>query len=436
MNRKNDEQNRQAEVHEAEYTGNQRRAIQAFATLRLLNQNNDAFSLRETMERIREMHDSFQRWENSGALIRDIAVRLSDGKEIAMDQSQFTNLSLCGVHFRNAFLPNTVLHVYKKADEQFEEVQLLAVELRGISHRGYNYTNTYKNGQTLALKAERCKDGQFYITVECSDPEPERAKGASGSLNRILPYVVTAGLLALQTRLSMMFRVSRPSPSLAYGVAVISVLALIFTSRHPGNGEVQNGSPAPRISSSQVGETAKLHKAQNFDELHISDNVTKEEKSVRRNRRQPLQSSLNVTSLNQGGTQVLIVPSDEAQGVTAKREIVVSTTVDTDAEMVETLRSAFVRALENTQYFLVRTDSTRKQPEYRLDLRFVKKNGFEGVIFAEFYDEQGGLAWYGNTECRQFREAKFFNDASQALVSDILYSLNRHSSNTMASGLE
>jgi hypothetical protein len=141
----------------------------ALETLRLLNDKNNPLSLRQAIEHARNLAQTFALWEQSGTLIKDIVVRLSDGQEIAVDQSNVSNL--CGLHFRNAFPADSVLHVWKKADDQFGEVPLLSLSLRDVHPNGYQYENTYKNGQTLSLNVTRYADGQFYISVDCSAKE-------------------------------------------------------------------------------------------------------------------------------------------------------------------------------------------------------------------------------------------------------------------------
>jgi len=442
MNKRTNEQDSQAEIEEfnaADYKAMnelQKKVVRAFATLRLLSDKDKPLSVTGAIERAHALEDSFRRWEESGALIKDIAVRLSDGKEIAMDQSQ-TSLSLCGVHFRNSFPPSTVLHVYKKADEQFEEVQLLALELRGISNRGYRYKSTYKNRQTLAFTAERCKDGQFYIMVECTDPKPEKARGASGALNLIGPSVLTAGLLALKTKCGGFFRQLRPNPIMAYGVAILSVGALVVTSIHSRN---RDDPTVVTTSAVNTHKTLSVPANNSLGHVAIMETVVSKARVTanRRNYRHvtPLQYEVEVNTSTEPEAQMPIDSGDEIEGTLTRREIYVTTGLDGNMDANEVLRKAFVRALESTEHFLVLTDTQVNRQGYRVDLHFARKNGSNGVLFAEFYDEKGGLAWFGNTDCHQIPQGRLFEEASQALVADFVSSLNSSKRNLTGAGLD
>jgi hypothetical protein len=154
---------------QADCSHEEEQVTRALGTLRLLIDKDDPLSLRETIARARELAETYVRWEQSGALIKDLAVRLSDGQEIAVDQSNLA--SVCGLHFRDAFPADAVLHVWKKVDKQFGEVELLSLPLKDVQANGYNYKKIYKNGQTLLLRVGRCSDGQFDISVDYTEKE-------------------------------------------------------------------------------------------------------------------------------------------------------------------------------------------------------------------------------------------------------------------------
>lgn len=172
MSEKDDAVNSQSDTLNLNYPTTdteKRKVMRALETLRLLNDKNNPLPLSQAITHARALAEVYMQWEKSEALIKDIVVRLSDGQEIAMEQSKVS--SLCGLRIRNTFDPQAVLHIWKKADHQFDEVQLLSLSLSGVDVNGYRYEKTYKNGQTLSLKVEMCTDGQLYISVNFTATE-------------------------------------------------------------------------------------------------------------------------------------------------------------------------------------------------------------------------------------------------------------------------
>lgn len=218
----------QHEHHDSERAGckdAEARVSQALATLRLLSDKNNTLSLGDVIGRARALAEVYADWEKSGTLIKDIVVRLSDGREIAVDQSNVA--SLCGLHFRNAFPPSAILQVWKKADEFFgKEVQLLSLALQNVPASGYNFEKTYKNGQTLSLAVQPQKDGQLYISVDCTQPE-ERVMVATQRNYSWMPLLVPAALTL--GKLGSLLRNWRPAPTLgiAFRVGLVITTGLL-----------------------------------------------------------------------------------------------------------------------------------------------------------------------------------------------------------------
>jgi hypothetical protein len=172
MTEKNDAVHGQSDNPDPNYSATgveETKVARALETLRLLDDEKNPFSLGQAIEHARVLAEAYMRWEESGALIKDIVVRLSDGHEVFMDQSSIS--SQCGLRIRNKFEPGTVLHLWKKADSQFDEVQLLSFPLSNVDADGYRFEKRYKNCQTLSLKVEKCDDGQFEICVDCASEE-------------------------------------------------------------------------------------------------------------------------------------------------------------------------------------------------------------------------------------------------------------------------
>ncbi len=227
------------------------RVLRALETLRLLNDENNPLSLRQAIARARELAATYTLWEQSGAPLKDIVVRLPDGQEIAMDQSKAA--SLCGFHFRELFPPDAVLHVWKKADEEFGEVQLLSLALRDVRAGGYSCKRTYKNGQTLSLKVERCADGQFHISVDCA--AKQQAASPSRKLRGWLPLLAPA-VMALSRLSSFLFKprppyrprwALRPGAAFAAGVMITTAACLLLLLNAAG-GDFDSKGVAPVVT--------------------------------------------------------------------------------------------------------------------------------------------------------------------------------------------
>jgi hypothetical protein len=144
----------------------------------------------------------------------------------------------------------------------------------------------------------------------------------------------------------------------------------------------------------------------------------------------PLQYVVQVDISSEPEAQTPNDSGKETEAIFTRSGIYVTTSVDDKTHTNQVLLKVFVRALESTKHFLVltdapvKTDTPVKRQGYRVDLHFARKNGSQGVLFAEFYDEKGGLAWFGNTDCHQVPSGKLFDEASQALVADFVSSLN------------
>ena len=136
----------------------------ALGTLRLLNDAQNPRPLGDALREARRLADSYARWEESGALIKQIRVCLSDGQKITMEQS--TVSGLCGLHIRRAFDPDAVLQIWKKGNDPFDEVLLLSFMPGNMDRDVYQYQKRYRNGQILSLRVEPCANEQLDISVD------------------------------------------------------------------------------------------------------------------------------------------------------------------------------------------------------------------------------------------------------------------------------
>jgi hypothetical protein len=467
------------DLDQADCGNAERRVALAFGTLRLLIDKDDPPSLRETIVHARQMAENYVHWEQSGALIKDVAVRLSDGQEIAVDQSNIA--SVCGLRFRNAFMPNAVLHIWKKADKQFGEVQLLSLTLQDVRANGFNYKKTYQNGQTLFLRIARCLDGQFEISVDYTEKErammmPSRHSG----------WLVALGSATVCALLKLRFLLSsthpRPRRSFLSTAALITVLvfaavgcglamhslwnvigsikSITVRSQAPSSGQttpVQHNSASPTTDTSNVEQAMASNEAQSSI---VKGRITMPEQASKGNQLQKIglkdesgtilpKDAHRVSSMaatksgsvfdldKEGQARLTAWPFDSrkpaswdlkrvAQSqteVTGDEQTIIYVRTDSKDHHVsdEDLRTITVSALEHTNYFFVMTeDKVPKQGDLTLDIRLAQKKDAHGVLLAELYDDQGQLLWNGDQNCSEAAFGPHLEVATQQLVAEML----------------
>lgn len=204
--------------------GRDARVAAALKALALLDDGSARFAPGPVIARARGLAETYARWRRSGALIKDIIIRLSDGQEMALGRTK--SGGLCGVRLRDSFPPNAVLHVWKKADEYFGEVLLLSLALQDVPAAGYDCTKSYENGQTLSLKVKRCPDAQFHIDVDCAPAESAASRRAVGAVRPSARARVTAAVTASGSFLHHPQRRLGWRPSLPQGAAAVAGLTL------------------------------------------------------------------------------------------------------------------------------------------------------------------------------------------------------------------
>jgi hypothetical protein len=437
---------------------------QALGALRLLNDEDNSLSLRETIERARELSEAYVRWEQSGALIKDIVVRLSDGQEITMDQSNVS--SLCGLHFRDSFPCDAVLHVWKKADEQFGEVQLLSLSLQDVTSSGHSYNKTYENGQTLSLRVERCSGGQLYISVDCT--AKERAMVATPKSYSWAPLIIPA-MLALSKLGSFLRQPYRPHQqrrafrtSIAFGAGfaiatavyllVLQTFLMQTTSGAPERTEIvapvqvkweiddRMTKPGKTLAFEPVGLKDGQDSRAEFEAFISSTNSPNYSRPniVTGGRRviDPDKEDLSLRMSDQAAqaAKKKLVRNeskpDEEVADTQKRTIYLKTDSKDEAVSNAALRATFISALESTKQFIIVENNSGMLPgAFVVDIRFAPKKDCHGVLLAEIYDGQGHLVWNGNENCNEFSEGKLLEGATQELVAQMLLNIKILKSN-------
>ncbi|MET0647685.1 MAG: hypothetical protein ABW208_13800 [Pyrinomonadaceae bacterium] len=155
----------------------ERQMEHAFMALNLFSDDDDPMSPEQAVGHAAREAESFQRWEESGAPISGVAVRLGDGEEVALvKKGRQAMTAVCSIQEKRA---GAVLHVFKMADSRFGEVKLYSVRMSDIGRAGLSYLKRYRNRQTLMLRFERGPGGWLNVGVDYTPSRFEDAAGAS-----------------------------------------------------------------------------------------------------------------------------------------------------------------------------------------------------------------------------------------------------------------
>jgi hypothetical protein len=152
----------------------------AFSSLRLFADSNNPLPAERLITHARRVADDYRSWEDSGAPLSGLVVRLNDREEVEIikPNSRIMTIPWSGAESP----PGSVLKVYKQADEQFIEVLLFAVEVDGIPPDGIIFRKTYPNKQSLFLHIELEEGEQLKVSVNYT-PAQELAREASFSIS-------------------------------------------------------------------------------------------------------------------------------------------------------------------------------------------------------------------------------------------------------------
>jgi hypothetical protein len=227
MSEQERESNRQSDslnLDDRDCKNNKVAALHAFEKLRSLNDKEHPLSLKEVIAESYRLNEIYKRWQQSNAAINDINVRISNGEKITLSQNN--NTRQCSLRLNDNLPHDSVLHIWKEADEQFEEVLLLSLLLSRIPPDGVCFDRKYSNGQTLSLRAEHCLDGEISISVELIEPATEEARNASRADN-ITPLL---GFL----RNAHWARQMKLAYALALAVLIMNAMAINFIWRKNG----------------------------------------------------------------------------------------------------------------------------------------------------------------------------------------------------------
>lgn len=460
-----------SEGHERE-----RRLSRAFAALRLLSDKDDNLSPKQATARARREAENFRRWKESGASIREVVVRLSDGREIAVEKTIITGF--CGFHFVRKFAHGEVLHIYKKTDREFGEVLLHSVNIDDIESDGYVYEKTYATEQMVQLKIEHRRDGQLHVSIDYTPAEDERAVAATGRLHSALPFAVPI-LLGVAHWWRRTGRSGTFQPSRGFAALLItSVLVLSWLYTTKGRTEITGHAsaipgrvaPGPSMASGAEGASEDLARQVNLagQALHGRTSVRvpneaelqrdiralhRELQALRQSRKSAADTALNSREDQNSADAVSVAceakltpeqkpKANKLRSSNEKRPLQVNSIALPDSKsqlaiyvkahahgntnLTTKIEEAFVFALRNTKQFVVITDINEPNAPadaYRVDLWFTQKEGCRGTITAELYAGENNRIWNGEKDCHEYPTGDVVTQASQQLVANMVTKL-------------
>jgi hypothetical protein len=421
----------------------------ALASLRRLSDfRQNPLTLKRAIDRVYDAALVYQRWRESGAIIRDIILRLSDGSEIKVDKATPTNTNLFGFRFRSAFPHGSVLNVYKGADQDFPEVLLYSIDLDVIPTDGLTFTMAYENGQMLMLKVEPSLARQFQISVDYTmsgnaislPPPPTRRPF------RLLPTLTQLAALCLLAALTIMaWQKYSAERGKLIGVAAPVKDAAAPTSLVMRQGESTNdeahraGLSALAITEAQVPQVAprqKMPLTPDTDAFNGSDNAPifvadgeQQTPTATSGIRVPIRRQGRVKqSAPAASAASQTAPAVSAPATVAARypQLPIYIKVWTgNKSLDERMEKAFAGALARTNRFNVLAGDDGVPPiYYEVNLWFNPTEGRAGTIYYDLHDPNTPLIQAGQQNCRDIGQEGLIEGASQQLVRDMISKIN------------
>jgi hypothetical protein len=430
--------------------------------------------LQATISRVRREAEMYQRWMESGAIIRDVIIRLADGREITVEKDKTINTDMFTFGFSWQFPPREVLHVFKRADDEFGEVLLLTVELSRVPATGYSYSRTFDNGQSFALEVRPSPNGAFDVSVNYS-MHPSRASAASsgGRFAWIPIFAPALGFLAslgalfgtrarrrygFVTRLAYSLALVGATTAIIYGVSYFSgKKGLESDAAHRTASGASNASttktampPETAEDRARLVQTAGLMPdgatpQQTHPPLATdSTSVSGAEFSATKHQAPAAEQGLgrgadNVThstppkdaascQVPNRGTSTPPPPATTAKLTQQQHQqqrmpipLYVKVSMG-DEQLTMDMQEAFVSELMKTNRFHVMTDKDKNIPSdvYEVSLWFLPEEGCAGKIFYKVYDTSGPAIGEGEHYCHQFPKGELLVRASRLMASEVM----------------
>jgi hypothetical protein len=469
MDEKHEVQDLSSASLDAEFEDHEQRKLlaRAFASLHLLGLKRNAASLDQAIAQARRNAERYKDWKKGGTPIKDVVMRLSDGEEIEVKRTFVTGL--CGFRFMRKFTPGEVIHLYKKADKQFDEVLLLSVNVDEIEVDGYVWENEYAGGQIVQLSVQPCADGQLHVSVDYTPTAGGKAKGAAAVLHSFIPGFAMLGNLSFGHRKT--YRQSW-QPSKGFAAILIGTVALFAsllflkgekdtverlnyapegaksesaklpeeTSRPDASmGQGTKSSPAggaghessPYVDTRPAGQNARNSNANHgalLERASTEAGKTPEQSGVTAdvcdvNLKPNRNSNASVPSkiaINRPKGKAPIPQS----AIKAPDAIYIKAFVKDDRELTIAIEESFVDALRKKASFRVLTEADERNGiptnAYWVDLWFSQKPGCTGTIKAVLRTGSNQIAWVGEKDCHKYPDGDLIERASLELVAEMM----------------
>lgn len=441
----------------------------AFASLRLLGVKGDTPSLEQANSQARRNADRYRNWKESGALIRDVVMRLSDGQEIEVKRTFTTGV--CGFRFVRQFAPGEIIHLYKKADRQFGEVLLLSVSVDAIGADGYAWEQEYETGQTVQLSVQHFSDEQLHVSVDYTPAEGEKARGATTVLHSLIPGLSLLSSSSLWQRKTYR-RSWQPSKGFASVLigAVFLLAGLYFLKGKEDTFERTNSAPelanptpakSPEEKGRQDSTTSQSvqspppgGRAGKFgvdDDQSQPNHVAQKSDRTQGGGIEHTSKLEGLPTEGQAGTKILacevqLGPGRKKGGElrlianygSQHKELTTQTTskpriaiyikafAKDNPQLTAAIERSFVNALRKRSSFTVLTEADEPNiPEdaYWVDLWFSQKPGCTGTIQATLRTGPNQIAWVGERDCHEYPNGELIKKASLELVADMVSEL-------------
>ena len=405
-------------ILESRISDQEERTTRALATLGLLNDKDNPYSLKQLIAYARELAATYERWLESETLIKDIAVRLSGDQQITVEQPDVGRR--CGLHFERSFPKDAVLQIWKKADEQFGEVQLLSLPLSSVPPEGLPYKKKYPNKQTLSVLVEPV-DGQYSVHVDFTEPNAESAPKKPRALPAHKRFAwlapIAFALAGLVTFLWLPQWLLQSRSRYAYGLVLIVLLSVGLNCLLLKNlAERTNGSEASQ-SVNTAGQFPTAPTQQTTTESQSGNRLDPLPFSTDGNRINPaMRITVGYTPRTEGqidrahaqmspvvtihAPDQIITFNDvdvrasfiigEAGDVTSNNRI-----IDKSVAKVDPPTQIQTKTGENTDLFIVIADDKSSDLQKRLwvGVRFIPMQKNSGTVIAELFDTEGKLLW-------------------------------------------
>jgi hypothetical protein len=443
MSDKENEEKHFAPLSDSNLSDREERTARALATLRLLNDKDNPYSLKQMIAHARELAETYELWSKSEALIKDIAVRLSGGKEITSGQSDVG--PLCGLHFVRSLPRDEVLQIWKKADEQFEEVQLLSLPLSSVPpNEVFSYKKKYPNGQTLSLTVENV-DGQYSVHVDCTEPKAEPVPKPAPKKPIALPahkrwLALIAFVFAwLASFLRLPEWLLRPRREYGYALVLIvltsvglnclllknlaqsrtstsdappSVTTFVPLRMYPVTTEMQKGNqPNPLSFSSDGNRFSSAMRITVRYTARTDDRIDRAH--VQMSPILTIHAPDQIISINDLdlSASLIFAPACDVTSIAPPTQG--QTKVGEETVLRDALRQALNTKLENTDLFIVFADNKRfdLQKGLWVGVRYTPMQKSSGTVIAELFDSEGKLFWRRDGSTPTFQTKRFENGA-------------------------